>query len=90
MRVQEKQTILEELEFLIKEAEEKGWWLRSHYQQLEFSPRELRESNAQGRFIWGPVNWELIDPKTLLKDEEKELHSLRKHNATIEHRMKKK
>ena len=47
------------LEKFIDMAEAEGLVLHCHYQDLWFTPDELREENANGRFQWGPVNWEL-------------------------------
>lgn len=30
---------------------------------LWFSPDELEKDQSEGRFCWGPINWELRDPK---------------------------
>jgi len=32
-----------------------------------FSPQELRDANAEGRFRWRVVNWRLRDPQEKLK-----------------------
>ena len=58
-----RESILAGLEPLFKEAEEKGFWFRSNYQNSEFSPQELRAEHAKGSFIWGAVNWQLFDPE---------------------------
>lgn len=79
--------ILESLEPLFREATAKKLWFRCHYQGIIFTPQELRKEHAQQKFCWGPVNWELIDPKKLLKDEEKELAAIRRHNDEIKQRM---
>jgi len=47
---------------LIEKAERERLWLHCAYQDLWFSPAELRKENAKGRFLWGPENWELRDP----------------------------
>lgn len=48
---------------LFAKAEQLGLWFYSPYQSLWFSPQRLRDQQAQGRFMWGAVNWELRDPK---------------------------
>lgn len=40
--------IIKLMEPMIKEAEEKGLWLESTYQNIPFSPKELRAKQAQG------------------------------------------
>lgn len=54
--------ILKELEPLFKKAEKYGLWFYCNYQDLWFSPNELREEHKNGKFIWGSVNWKLRDP----------------------------
>ena len=41
-------------------------WFWSRYQDLWFSPDDLKELQSKGRFIWGKDNWELRDPKEKL------------------------
>jgi hypothetical protein len=53
---------MKELDNLIEQAKREGKWLYCCYQQLWFSPDELRAENEQGRFRWGTVNWQLRDP----------------------------
>lgn len=54
--------IIQGLEPLLQEAERKGLWLVSHYQQIWFSPQQLRTHLANGKYLWGPPNWELRYP----------------------------
>lgn len=58
---------------LISEAREKGLWLWCHYQDIWFSPSELEQQNANGKFLWGPVNWKLRDPTERLREAERRL-----------------
>jgi hypothetical protein len=55
--------VQELLKPLIAEAKATDRWLHCHYQDLWFSPEQLEAANAQGRFLWGPVNWTLRDPQ---------------------------
>lgn len=55
------------LSTLIEQAEKDRKWLFCHYQELWFSPQELRALNAKGRFLWGPANWQLRDPEEHVK-----------------------
>ena len=57
-----REEVLDDLEPLIREAERAGKWLHCQYQNLWFSPKELRIQNSEGHFIWGAVNWTLRDP----------------------------
>ena len=54
--------ICESMAPLFEKAEKEGLWFRSPYQDLWFSPAELKAHQAKGNFCWGPVNWELRDP----------------------------
>lgn len=84
----DKELILQSLEPLFKEAEEKGLWFRSYYQSVEFTPKELKAQHAQGCYIWGARSWKLFDPKELLRDPEKEKRVAEEHNKAILARMK--
>lgn len=48
---------------LIDQAEREGKWLWCRYQDMWFSPAELRAETTNGRFRWGAVNWRLRDPQ---------------------------
>lgn len=64
---------------LFKAAKDGGKWFRSHYQGIIFTPEELEDAQAHGRYLWGAKNWELISPH----DEKKRLASKVK-NAKLE------
>lgn len=51
---------------LIERATREGKWLFCQYQGLWWSPAELAQCNANGRFLWGAINFELRDPAELL------------------------
>jgi len=53
-------------EALIAKAEAEGLWLYCHYQDLWWSPAELRADNVIGRYRWGPQNFRLRDPREYL------------------------
>jgi hypothetical protein len=59
--------IAKALEPLFTTAKLNGLWFFTRYQQLWFSPEELYRENKSGRFLWGPSNWELRDPKERLE-----------------------
>lgn len=82
-----KKTIIDALEIMILEAEKNGQWLESTYQNILFTPKELRQSLSDGKFVWGPVNWRSVDPNKYLKNEEKEIEKIREHNKSILDRM---
>lgn len=57
---------------LYERAEREGLWLHCHYQDLWFSPAELRERQESGQFCWGPVNWTLRPASECLAQIERE------------------
>jgi hypothetical protein len=78
-----KEKILKSLEPMFKEAEEKGLWFNSKYQDLWYSPSELKEKQSEGRFIWGKENWELRNPKELIKEHERAIEYRNKEISNI-------
>lgn len=73
-----KRYIRESLEPLFAEAEEKGLWFRTLALGLWLSPRELKQHQARGRFVWGPANWELRDPREHISYLEENIQSAEK------------
>lgn len=65
-------------EDLIAEARARDLWLRSHYQDIWFHPDELEAERAEGRFRWGPANWELRDPMDHLRQLQDEVKAAQK------------
>mgnify|MGYP001569389035 CR=1 FL=1 len=63
------------MESLLVEAEHKNLWLHCAYQDLWFSPEQLRRHQAEGRFRWGPVNWRLRQPHERLQQAEARLRA---------------
>jgi hypothetical protein len=63
----------ETMSALLEEAETKGLWLYTSYQDLWFSPAQLREHQANGRFRWGVVNWRLRDPQEMVQNAERDV-----------------
>lgn len=59
----QREAILQGLEPLFEEARRDGKWFWCRYQDLWFSPDELADRHANGKFIWGAVNWVLRDPQ---------------------------
>lgn len=64
---------------LLKEAREKKLWLYTSYQGMWFSPDELEKSQQEGKFRWGPSNWELRDPIQKLQELEKNVCDAQKN-----------
>lgn len=54
---------------LFAKAEAEGLWFQSNYQGIWFSPKDLRQQQASGKFRWGPVNWQLLPYTTYLREE---------------------
>lgn len=58
----------EAMEPYFAQAQTNGWWFRSHYDRVWFTPQELREAMLSGRFLWGPENWVMMDPRQELHE----------------------
>ena len=58
---------------LFRDAREKKLWFYTSYQQIWFSPDELAAQHAQGKFLWGAVNWRLRDPVEALNDLDRKI-----------------
>ena len=65
--MEEKNTIIKELVPMFAKARAEGLWFYCKYQDIWFSPSELKAENDKGRFILGSVNWTLRDPIERLK-----------------------
>lgn len=52
---------------LFDQARREGKWFYTSYQQIWFSPDQLEAAQRDGRFRWGPCNWELRDPMERVK-----------------------
>jgi hypothetical protein len=55
----ERDAILTGLAPLFERADREGLMFHCSYQDLWFTPAELRKAHAEGRFLWGAVNWTL-------------------------------
>lgn len=56
---------------LFAKARAEGLWFFCSYQQLWFTPGELEEHQRNGRFRWGPINWQLRPPSELIEQKER-------------------
>jgi hypothetical protein len=74
--------VLAQLKPLFEEADSKGLWFRCTYQNMEFSPDELRAKHKNGELLWGAANWRLFDPQTLFKDPKAAFDVAVEHNAS--------
>jgi len=71
-----KEEILLELEPLFEKAEKEKLWFHCSYQDLWFSPKDLKNYQKQGRFIWGVDNWTLRNPMEKAKELNNAISSL--------------
>jgi hypothetical protein len=62
----EAKKIIESLQPLFDKAEAEGLWFYTSYQNLWFSPKELKQQQSLGGFIWGANNWKLRKPEEKL------------------------
>lgn len=67
--------IADQLRGLIQQARSERKWLWCRYQDMWFSPDQLEEANRDGRFLWGPVNWQLRDPQERVDEARRRLES---------------
>jgi hypothetical protein len=79
----ERQEILDGLKPLFERAEREKLWFYSPYQDLWFSPEELREAQSEGRFIWGELNWHLRSPYERINQLEQQRRSLNEQMEKI-------
>lgn len=73
-----KTAILADLQPLFKEAEEKGLWFYGAYHDIWFTPDELRKKHAEGKFLWGAVNWKLRHPSERKTEIDRQIENLNK------------
>lgn len=57
-KLQEKDS---DLSKLIRQAEENGLIIYAPYHGIYFTPAELRIQNEEGKFLWGPSNFKLVN-----------------------------
>ncbi len=80
--------ILQELEPLFKKAVNLKLWFYCSYQGMWFSPKELREQHAKGKFIWGAVNWQLRSPLEALERIKQKIDDLQEQQSAFAVRIK--
>jgi hypothetical protein len=73
-----KEEILKELDPLFEKAEKENLYFYSNYQCIWMSPKKLRQYHKEGSFIWGPVNWQLKDPKVRTEELKERIVSAKK------------
>lgn len=72
-----------DLAALMKRAQEEHLWFWTRYQDLWFSPSELRNHWDRGQFRWGAVNWELRDPAERLMELDEKQNTIQQERAQV-------
>jgi hypothetical protein len=85
--MRERETILAMLSPLMERARKEGLWFHCGYQDMWFAPDELQKRWDRGELIWGPVNWELRDPKVLLEQAKESVYSAVRRRDELEKRL---
>jgi hypothetical protein len=75
--------VIEMLAEMIEQARHEKKWFYCDYQGLWFSPDELEKHNANGRFLWGPINWQLRDPRERAEQLDHQIETLRRERDRI-------
>lgn len=73
---------------LFAEAEGTDLWFHCLYQDLWFSPTELRREQKNGRFRWGAVNWKLENPATHLGTLKNKCETAQREYDAFKNRLK--
>jgi hypothetical protein len=71
------------MEDLFERAEREGLWFYTNYQQMWFSPKELKKYQAEGRFRWGPLNWHLRNPREALDEAARQMAQAQQYYETL-------
>ncbi len=61
---------------LIKEARDKGMWIKVVYSNVWFSPDWLEAAVSRGDMLWGSSNFILSDPEELRRSHEQLIKDL--------------
>lgn len=83
----EGKAVLAGLDPLFERAAREGLWFWCNYQDIWFSPDELRQEHREGHYIWGAINWRLRDPREHLAEIEQEITRLKTKKANFMARM---
>jgi len=83
----ERTKVLKGLEPLFKKARKEKLWFYSPYQNLWFSPSDLKKEQRNGRFIWGACNWRLRDPRERLNEFSLEIIRMEREYSDFLHRI---
>lgn len=68
---------------LFERAEKEGLWFYFRYQDMWFSPRELREEQERGNFLFGQVNWDLRDPQDEISRIDARIQALKEQRGDM-------
>ena len=83
--INSKNEILQGLNPLYEKAEKERLWFFCDYQNLWYSPKELRQLQSEGRFVWGAANWKLRNPMERVEEMEETIENLtKKYDAFME------
>ena len=82
-----REVILIELEAMFEKAEKEELWFYSYYQNLWFSPKELRRKHKEGKFVWGITNWTLRNPSEKIAELEQSKRTINKEIENIKSRI---
>ena len=86
----EREEILEGLKPLFEKAEKEGLWFKCNSMlagDIFFSPSELKEQQAIGKFLWDAMNWNLVFPELQLKYLKNKVEEAQKEVVLFELRM---
>lgn len=61
---------------LFEKAIREGLWFYAVYQALWFSPEELETANNNGKYLWGPFNWQLRNPQQKMEELENQKENI--------------
>lgn len=65
------EVMIDEMEPMFAEAKKRRLWFYSAYQNLWWSPDELRTEQEAGRFRWGPANFKLRAPAEYIAERQR-------------------
>ena len=69
----------EDMNEMYDKAKQEGLFFHtSTYHDLWFCPDELKQLQEEGKFRWGKVNWELVDPNIYIERQRNEIKKLEK------------
>jgi hypothetical protein len=79
--------IRSELEPLFIKAEKEGLWFWCAYVDIIIDPENLKLAQSEGHYLWGAVNWELVNPLNMRESLLKRATQLRREVDRIADRL---